>query len=44
VLPQVVFEQSNGLLGVSYGNMIGVLIEAIKDQQKEIEELKAKLN
>jgi hypothetical protein len=44
VLPQVVFEQSNGLLGVSYGNMVGLLIEAIKEQQKEIDELKAKLN
>jgi len=40
VLPQVVFEQSNGILGVSYGNMIGVLIEAIKEQQAQIEDLK----
>jgi hypothetical protein len=28
---------------VSYGNIVGVLIEAIKDQQKQIDELKAKL-
>jgi len=44
VLPQVVHEQTDGMLGVSYGNIVGVLIEAIKEQQKEIEELKAKLN
>jgi hypothetical protein len=44
ILPQVVHEQDNGMLGVSYGNIVGVLIEAIKEQQKEIEELKAKLN
>ena len=28
---------------VAYGNMVGLLIEAIKDQQKQIDELKAKL-
>lgn len=44
VLPEVVAEQEDGMLGVSYGNIVGVLIEAIKEQQKEIEELKAKLN
>jgi hypothetical protein len=44
ILPQVVHEQQDGMLGVSYGNIVGVLIEAIKEQQKEIEELKAKLN
>jgi hypothetical protein len=44
ILPQVVHEQDNGMLGVSYGNIVGVLIEAIKEQQKEIEVLKAKLN
>ena len=43
VLPEVVFEQEDGMLGVSYGNIVGVLIEAIKEQQKQIEELKAKL-
>jgi hypothetical protein len=26
---------------VSYGRIVGVLIEAIKEQQKQIEELKA---
>ena len=53
VLPQVVEtqdtrteENSDGLEDlktVSYGNIVGVLIEAIKDQQKQIDELKAKL-
>jgi hypothetical protein len=44
ILPQVVHEQQDGMLGVSYGNMVGVLIEAIKEQQKQIEELKSKLD
>jgi hypothetical protein len=44
VLPEVVTEQQDGMLGVSYGNIVGVLIEAIKEQQKEIEVLKSKLN
>lgn len=40
VFPEVVCEDENGILGVSYGNMIGLLIEAIKEQQKEIENLR----
>jgi hypothetical protein len=30
----------NGTLGVSYGNIVGVLIEAIKEQQAQIDKLK----
>jgi hypothetical protein len=44
ILPQVVQEQSDGMLGVSYGNITAVLIEAIKEQQKQIEDLKSELN
>jgi hypothetical protein len=44
VLPEVVSIQDNGLLTVSYGNIVGALVEAIKEQQKEIEILKSKLN
>jgi Chaperone of endosialidase len=43
VLPEVVVEGSDGILSVAYGNIVGVLIEAIKEQQKQIEELKAKI-
>jgi hypothetical protein len=39
VLPEVV-STNNDTLGVAYGNMVGVLIEAIKEQQTQIEELK----
>ena len=46
VLPQVVTEQSdeNKTLSVAYGNMVGLLIEAIKEQQKQIEEQKNQIN
>ena len=44
VLPQVVHEQGDGLLGVSYGNIVSVLIEAIKEQQEQIDELKRRLD
>ncbi len=45
VLPEVVtYAADVDEYGVKYGNIVGVLIEAIKEQQKEIEELKAKLN
>jgi hypothetical protein len=41
VLPDLV-EQSDSLdsKGVNYGHLIGLLIEAIKDQQKQLDELK----
>jgi hypothetical protein len=42
VLPELVHE-SGEYLSVAYGNMVGLLIEAIKEQQKQIDELKAKL-
>jgi hypothetical protein len=44
ILPQVVNENSDGMLSVSYGNIVGVLIEAIKEQQTQIEELKKSIN
>lgn len=40
-LPEVVHEDSEGRLSVSYGNIVGTLIEAIKDQQEQIEDLKS---
>ena len=43
VLPELVVE-SDGVKSVSYGNLVGVLIEAIKEQQVRIEELERKLN
>ena len=42
VLPELVMESGN-YLSVAYGNMVGVLIEAIKEQQAQIDDLKAKL-
>ena len=39
VLPQVVSD-FEGSIGVTYGNIVGVLIEAIKEQQKQLDELK----
>ena len=43
VVPEVVQtgEDELEIKAVAYGNMVGLLIEAIKEQQKEIEELKA---
>lgn len=40
VLPEVVGENEDGILNVSYGNMVGLLIEAIKELKQELEELK----
>jgi len=40
ILPEVVSKDNDGMYSVSYGNMVGVLIEAVKEQQKQIDELK----
>ena len=42
VAPELVSE-TNGTLGVSYGNITGYLIEAIKDLKQEVEELKKQI-
>ena len=39
-IPEVVTEDNKGYLSVSYGNVVGVLIEAIKELKAEIEDLK----
>lgn len=41
VLPEAVKVMSDGVKHVAYGNLVGLLIEAIKEQQKEIDELKS---
>jgi hypothetical protein len=42
VLPEAVsYAKDIDEYGVKYGNMVGVLIEAIKEQQKQIEDLKS---
>ena len=44
VLPEIVNTGNDGLMGVEYGNISALLIEAIKEQQTQIKELKALLN
>ena len=43
VLPQLVHDRDNGFKGVDYAKLTGLLIEAIKEQQKQIDDLKSKL-
>jgi hypothetical protein len=43
VLPQVVIERENGFLALDYSKMVGLLVEAIKEQQTQIDQLKAQI-
>lgn len=46
VAPELVhtMEDEDGTKSVAYGNLVGYLIEAVKDQQKQINDLKAQLD
>jgi hypothetical protein len=46
VAPELVMtnEKEDGMKSVAYGNLVGYLIEAVKDQQKQINDLKAQLD
>ena len=43
VIPEVVREDDKGMKSVAYGNITGILIEAIKELKQEIEELKKQI-
>ena len=40
IIPEVVRTGDDGLKGIEYQNLVGLLIEAIKEQQKQINDLK----
>jgi hypothetical protein len=43
VLPEAVKLTENGYLAVAYGNIVGLLIEAIKELKLQLDEIKKKL-
>jgi hypothetical protein len=43
VLPEVVTENNEGMYSVAYGNLVALLIEGMKEQQSQIEELKKEI-
>jgi hypothetical protein len=44
VLPEVVEQDEEGMLSIAYGNLVALLIEGMKEQKKEIDELKKRLD
>ena len=43
ILPEAVHTNDDGVLSVAYGNTVGLLIEAIKELQQEVNDLKGRL-
>lgn len=43
VLPEAVVEGDGGYLSLAYGNLVGLLVQAIKEQQQQIDDLRAKI-
>ena len=43
ILPEVVVEMNNGYYGVKYGNIVGLLVEGFKDQERRLREVERKL-
>ena len=41
ILPEVISENENGIKSVSYGNIVGILIEAIKELKKQLDDVKS---
>jgi hypothetical protein len=44
ILPEVVKERADGFLALDYSKMMGLMVEAIKEQQQQIEDLKKQIN
>jgi hypothetical protein len=44
VLPEIVTRRENGYLAVKYERIVALLIECVKEQQTQIDELKSKIN
>jgi uncharacterized protein YunC (DUF1805 family) len=44
VLPEIIHTNDEGIKSVNYNGIIGLLVEAIKEQQNQIEELKSQIN
>lgn len=44
VVPELVFTDADGIKSVAYANTVALLIEAIKEQQQQINELKKKVS
>jgi hypothetical protein len=44
VLPEVVMTDDNGVKSVAYGNLVGLLIEAVKELKAEVETLRKERN
>jgi hypothetical protein len=43
IVPEVVIEDSEGTLSVAYGNLVGLLIEAVKELSTKVDELEKKV-
>lgn len=43
VLPEAVFQSETGILGLAYGNLVGLLVEGIKELRDELKTIKTQM-
>jgi trimeric autotransporter adhesin len=43
VIPQIVHTNNNGIKSVEYGNLVALLVETVKTQQQQIEDLQKRI-
>ena len=44
VIPELISKDEDDVKSVNYSGLIGLLIETVKEQQKQIDELKSRLD
>ena len=44
ILPEAVTEKDDGVLGLAYGNLMGLIVEGIKELKTQLDDIKTRLD